>query len=262
MGQNTELDTERSTSFRVLDLLAAIAAAPGETLARIAHACGLPRSTAHRLVAPLIAQRYVVILGRGRYFVGPGALALSRGTSWRDLLIALARPLVASLSRQCRAHAHLGLFEGSMVTYAVKQSFGRSRLFSREGAQLEAYCSAVGKALLAQLDEPSLEHYLAQDNFVALTSHTIIDPAALRAEIDASRERGWAAEYGEIMPELGCVAVPVVLGPGGELAALSLSFQGDTAEPARMSRHVPAMQDIAGLIAARLGTNDAAGAGR
>lgn len=256
MELDAEFDTERSATFRTLKLLDTIAASPGATLASIAGSCGLPRSSAHRLVAPLVAQRYVVILGRGRYFVGPRALALGRRTTLRDLLTALARPFVADLSRRCRAHAHLGLFEGGMVTYAVKRSFGRNRLFSREGSQLEAYCSAVGKALLAQLDAPSLEHYLAQDTFVALTPHTITDPEALRAEIAMVRERGWAGEYGEIMPGLGCVAVPVAFGGGSEFAALSLSFHGDAAAPARMSRHIAAMRNIARVIAEKLGSGE------
>ena len=137
------------------------------------------------------------------------------------------------------------------MTYAVKHPFGRAKLFSREGAQLEAYCTAVGKALLAQLDPASLDQYLSQDSFVALTSRTITDKGELRSEIRGVRKRGWATEAEEAMPGLACLAVPLSIG-GPNLAAISISLQGADASDENLVRHLPAIRRVASRISSSL----------
>jgi DNA-binding IclR family transcriptional regulator len=112
-----------------------------------------------------------------------------------------------------------------MVTYRIKTGRGAHDLFTRTGLQLEAYCSGIGKVLLAHLPVAERHAYLAAGPFVALTSHTITDPARLAVALDAVRAEGFATDLGEIVEDLQCLAVPVRQPDGRVRAAISVSRQ-------------------------------------
>ena len=215
----------------------------------VARACGLPFSTAHRLLGGLAARGYVLSPARGEYRLGIAAMTLAQNDTLAELLAAAARPVLRALSRQCRVHAHLGILEDDMVTYLVKQPYGRRRLLSTEGTQLEAYCSAVGKVLLAHLDTDQLEAYLSAGPFVALTRSTIIDPTLLKCDLTIVRARGWGVDAGEIAVDLACVAVPICDNWGRILAALSISITGASAPPIGA---LPMLRDAATAITRKL----------
>jgi DNA-binding IclR family transcriptional regulator len=214
---------------KALDLLVALAQDDGRTpLAAHARALLLPLSTAHRLAAALERRRLIVRLGRGHYGVG---LQLSDFTlsGNRDQTNArMARPFLRVLSRQVGGAAHLGIWRGDMVTYLVKESGSTDALFTREGRQLEAYCTAIGKVLLAALPVSERARYLDAGPFVALTSATITDPAELQDELDRVKKLGFALDQGEAADGLACIAVPVHDPRDNVIAAISLSRVGDT----------------------------------
>lgn len=211
------------TLDRGLQVIAFIANAKTASLKDVAASLSMPFSTVHRIVQTLMASGYVIRLGRGRYTLGPMIFALASGASFNKMLIDISRPILAKLARQCRACAHLGIFDEEMVTYLIKHSFGRNRIFSTEGMQLEAYCSAVGKVLLAYLPSADRERYLSGGSFIGLTPHTIIDPHLLNEELRQVRGRGWAIDNEEIMAGLRCVAAPIIDADGNVIAALSVS---------------------------------------
>ena len=74
------------------------------------------------------------------------------------------------LAKRTGLTVHLGVFEGDMVTYLVKAA-GVTDVLTQEGMQLEAYCSGIGKVLLAFLPLDEREQYLAGGPFVRLTAH-------------------------------------------------------------------------------------------
>ena len=139
-----------------------------------------------------------------------------------------------------------------MVTYLVKQPFGRRNPPSREGTQLEAYCSAIGKVLLAQLEVEEVDLYLGESSFVPLTPATITDASVLKGLLGEVRAQGWAIELGETMPDLSCIAVPVLDSAGSGRAALSVSIQGRIGGPSLLLAMLPALQRAAIAIRARV----------
>jgi IclR family acetate operon transcriptional repressor len=208
---------------RALDLFAAISGADGhKTLVTIAAEQGLPISTAHRFVDRLLSHGLIARISRGRYIRSFG---LSRGAGAdhsQRTLARLARPALRALATEIGANVHLGVLDGDMVTYIVKES-RRTPLFTREGMQLEAYCSAIGKVLLANMPTAALDTFLATGPFVALTSSTIIDARELREHLVSVRANGFAIDDREVHEELVCAAVPVAAPGGFVIAALSLS---------------------------------------
>lgn len=237
---------------RTLDVLEAARAAGTASLPAIAARCGLPLPTAHRIAQSLLERGYLIAYGRGRYGLGPACLALGVGLSLDHMLREVAASELKRLARRCRTHAHLGIFEGDMVTYLAKARHGRSELLTTAGTQLEAYCSGIGKVLLAQLDDAGLDRYLGQGAFVPLTTATVTEPDRLRALVARARERGWATDMGEIMPDLFCIAVPVRDDGGAGVAALSVSYRKPMMNEAELAAALPALRETADAIGRKL----------
>jgi DNA-binding IclR family transcriptional regulator len=227
----------------------------GQTaLPQLAADLALPRSTLYRLTGALEDAGLIHRLETGRYITGIGLLAQVGGLSAASQLVRLARPLLKQLAQSCGATAHLGIMEKDMVTYLVKESApGAKPILTRETAQLEAYCSGIGKVLLAWQNEAERERYLAGGPFIALTAQTITDPGALRASLAAVREAGFARDDGEVLDEIRCLAVPVRLDDGPPIAGISVSFaepfyhrDSEAAQLGRLQRCARALEEKIG----------------
>jgi DNA-binding IclR family transcriptional regulator len=215
-------------------------------------AMGLPLSTAHRHVAALVNGGMVQRTARGRYCPGPSLLALAGRIDLHASLAALARPVLRDLAAALHCSAHLGVLENQMVSYLAKAG-NDPQIFSREGLQLEAYCSAVGKILLAALPPATLDAYLAEGGFVALTPHTKVLPDLIAQELAETRERGFALDRQEIAEGLNCVALPIV-GPNGHIcAAISVSSFGWSLDEATQARILQEMQPRVTALSQQIG---------
>jgi IclR family transcriptional regulator, acetate operon repressor len=213
-----------SSLKRTLAMLEAVIADDGRSnLVELARKIGMPMATAHRQVTTLVAEGYLMAAGGGRHVAGERLLGLLHRLDEKQIIANVAAPLLHELAGRVLSVVQLGTFENDMVTYRIKTGRGASALFTRIGMQLEAYCSGIGKVLIANLPEPEREAYLAGGPFVALTERTIVEPARLREELDAVRIQGFAIDDEEVAPGLRCMAVPLRRSDGRVLAAISVS---------------------------------------
>jgi DNA-binding IclR family transcriptional regulator len=217
------------------------------TFADLYRDLSIPTSTAHRLLAVLEQHRLIVRVAKGRYRGGGTLIDLAEGSDLATILRHTARPLLRRIARETGRTAHLGVLDDGMVTYLIKEQGGSAILFTQEGMQLEAYCSGIGKVLLANLPEAERSKYLENGPFVAMTTRTITDPAALKMALRQVRERQHAIDDGEIADDLYCLAVPVRDRFEDVTAAISLSFP-------RSSRSIYRDQDA--LARLRAGAED------
>lgn len=245
-------EASKSAYDKLFAVLEAVAATPECSLTDVADRSALSFSTVHRIAGHLINRGYLVRLQRGRYRLGHAALTLGRNASIRGLLGDVSRPFLEKLAQSCRTHVHLGVFEDDMVTYLANASFGRNDFHIKEGMQLEAYCSGIGKILLAHLPDEARNSYLSEGDFVALTSNTIVDREALANELRAVRERGWATDLEEVTTDLRCIAVPVRDGNGIVHAAISTSIHSSHAKLADLLAFLPALHEASDGLSARL----------
>lgn len=225
----------------------------GASLSAIAAEIDIPLSTAHRLATGLEECGYLLRVGRGRYISGPVLARLSeirRDQAWGGFAERVSRPILARLSRNIGKAVHLGVLEDNMMTYLVKAGDRRGDVVSREGMQLEAYCSGLGKALLAYLPAAALDRYMSSEPFVRLTPTTITSAAMLKRELGRIRKRGYAIDNAEMVPGLICVAVPIVSAQG-VFAAISLvaTHEGAACNPAD---YVPCLHEAAQEIESKL----------
>ena len=224
-----KLKTSDGTSLdKGLLLLQRILSDRGETPFReLAKQEGLPSSTAHRLLAVLIDQGFVSRIDRGRYEIGWSLLDLIRDRQSASLLVGVARPVLEQLSKKIGLTVHLGVWENQMVTYLVKSNAQKSDQiveFTREGMQLEAYCSGVGKVLLTGLPKQEREAYLEGGPFIPLTKHTTHQIDGLRRLLRKVAQQKYARDDREFADNLCCLAVPVQNKSGQQIAAISASM--------------------------------------
>lgn len=235
---------------RILALFGAIAQDDAvRPLSAIAAELGLPPSTAYRMAALLVRRGLIAPARRGHYRGGLALLDLAARCDPHRILADAARPMLRRLARETQATAHLGVWDGDMVTYVVKEAASGSALFTREGGQLEAYCSAIGKVLLANLEPDRQDAYLAAGPFVALTDRTVIEPERIRATLRQVVAQDHAVDEQEIANDLFCIALPVRR-DNRVMAAISLSRIGSRTH---IDHPPPELRRCAEAIAVQLG---------
>ncbi len=250
MGDNESPD---HVLGKALGLLSAIVLDNGRrSLSAIAEELRIPRATAHRTAQALQRDGYLIRSRRGYYHPGPALALPGRHSSPITLATGVARPILAQLAMQEDCLAHMGIFEQDMVTYLLKEGAGKDALFTRQNMQLEAYCSGLGKVLLAALDDSALDAYLADGPFVPLTPNTIVDPEALRAEIARVRLQGYGIDNCEASETLFCIAAPLFGEAGEVLAAISISLSTSAIVRSGWQRPLNRLRDAVSKISARM----------
>lgn len=241
---------------RAVALLFALAAAPGgATVVDLATVCGLNRSTAWRLLGTLEDNGLVDRdPGGNRYRLG-FHLAWLASAGGHESLIRRTRPVLEHVGAASGETAALAVASGHEIVYvdeAASRSVLRVDWVSRT-APLHA--TSAGRAMLAWLPDDEVERVLAGP-LERFTDSTITNPAALRRELDATLERGYACCSGELEPNLCGVAAPVLL-PGATRPAAVLSIWGAWDAARRVVRFaelgpvaVAGAQEAAHLLAA------------
>ncbi|MDE2596533.1 MAG: IclR family transcriptional regulator [Sphingomonadales bacterium] len=212
---------------RTLATLEAVVEDGGRSnVSALARAIDMPVATAHRQVSTLVAEGYLKPCGGGRHIAGPRLLGLMHRLDEKQVIANVAAPFLHRLAGDLRTVVQLGTLENDMVTYRIKTGEGAGSLFTRIDMQLEAYCSGIGKVLLAYLPQDQRAAYVATGPFVPLTARTIIDPTLLAMELAAAKDQGFAIDDGEIADDLRCMAVPICHPDGRVLASISVSQSG------------------------------------
>lgn len=184
-----------------------------------------PKATLYRLIQTLTSQGMLIYdPDRQVYALGVRLVRLAHA-AWRQSSLApLARPHLDALSRKIGETVHLAQLDGGQVLYVDKRNAADPiEMYSQAGKVGPAYCTGVGKAMLAYLDPEALEIALVRQAFHRYTCQTFCDAASLRAELDAIRARGHAYDNEEHEPGIICIAAPILTGAGRVLGALSVT---------------------------------------
>jgi len=196
--------------------------------AELSRRTGLSEASAHRLMLTLEEIGAVVRDKRGCYRPGMVLATLSEDVAIGDLICGTSGDLLKILAARLKGVVHIGVLENGMVNYAAKVGEPvRVPIPSTVGAKQEAYCSALGKVLLAGLPTTAFDDFLYDGEFVALTDRTITTIGNLRSEISAVRQRGYAIDNREVFPTICCVGAPIRDPNGRTVAAMSFA---DSAE--------------------------------
>lgn len=192
----------------------------GLSLGQIAQRVNLARSTVQRIVAALETEKLVIAATpNGRVRLGPTILRLA--ASVRSDFIALARPYLERLSEELQETVDLSTVKKDHLVF-IDQVIGSQRLrtVSAVGETFPLYCTANGKAYLAQLSDAAIEALLGR-SFKPMTPNTITSLETLLAELKTVRRAGFAFDREE--HSLGVCAAGVSLhDPLGNAVAISV----------------------------------------
>jgi IclR family acetate operon transcriptional repressor len=224
---------------RACRLLALLARRPaGCTAADAARELELTVPTTHHLLNTLAGEGLVVKDSQRRFALGPQVAVLADGLVHQVVPEYLARPLRA-VAEATGETAYLAAWDGGTVRVLGSVEGARAvRVAEVErGPYRHGHARATGKLLLAFARPEVRAAYLAANPPVRLTERTIADPAALEAELDAVRERGFSEDREEFVEGVSCVSAPL-LADGVVVAAFTVS-----APSQRYDRHRAELRD-------------------
>jgi IclR family pca regulon transcriptional regulator len=226
---------------------------------------GLTRSTAHRYIATLTSLGYLQQDAETkRYRLGPRVLDLGFAAINSMDIRDISLPHLQALTDATGFTANMAVLDGADVVYIERCRTSRSGqreidLNLHVGSRLPAYCTAMGKALLAFVPAERLEGILDRVELVARGPNTITDRAALLAELERIRERGLAVNNEELAYGLRSIAVPVRDNAGAVVAAINLAVHRSLVSMEDLVvRLSPALKRTATEISARIGYRPAA----
>ena len=136
-----------------------------------------------------------------------------------------AQPFLEQLMLSCNENVHLAIMDGGKVMYIDRKEAGQSLMIrSYIGKKVPANCTALGKAMIAFLEEQELEAFLEKEELVRMTENSIVDANDLKAELEKVRSDGYAIEIEEFQKGGACIAAPVRNHQENVVAAISISI--------------------------------------
>lgn len=228
---------------------------PQLSIAEVARISGLPRAVARRCLYTLMRLGYVGVEGRA-YFLRPKVLTLGYAYLSSAPLGAGLQPYLERVSEATRESCSVGVLEEDEVVYVARAAAVPRRIVSVAlgvGSRVPAYCSAMGRVLLAHLPERELDPYLARVRLQPLTEHTVTSPEALRRQLELVRKKGFALVDQELEIGLRAIAVPLRNVGGRVVAAMNVSAQAGRVGRKEMEKaFLPVLaataQEIGGLL--------------
>jgi DNA-binding IclR family transcriptional regulator len=225
------------------------------TLIEISTSLKLHKSTAHRLI--MVLERHKMVernLNTGKYRLGLKLFELGTKAVARLDLRERARPYLEKVVSETHETVHLCILDDTEVVYMDKIEPARSlRMASSVGRRNPAYCTAVGKAMMAYLPSEQVEAIVRKQGLRPLTKNTITTLAELKAELTKIRNRGYAIDNEENEEGVRCVGCAVRGYTGEPVAAISISGPAFRVGKDKVAMAAQAVMEAANELSGELG---------
>ena len=216
------------------------AARPRQSIAEVAAASGLDRATARRCLLTLAQQGYADY--DGKFFtLTPRVLRLGTACLATMPLPQVVQPFLDRLSETLGESSSVSILDDREIVYVARAAFRKVMSIAlMPGSRLPAFCTSMGRVMLAALPEPEARARLV--GMEPRTPRTVTDPEAILAILAQTRAQGWCLNDQEVEIGLRSIAVPVLNARGAVVAALNLGLpvRGETAEDIPR-RYLPAL---------------------
>ena len=210
-----------------------------------------PKPTLYRFVQTLTKQQMLHFdPDRQTYSPGVRLVRLAHAAWEQSTLAPVARKHVDMLSRQVGETVHLAQLDHAQVLYIDKRNASQPvEMYSQAGKVGPAYCTGVGKVMLAFLETQAADTVIAQQSFHRFTDKTLADAKALRAELQDIRQNGYGFDREEHEAGIICVAMPILTETGRLLGALSVTSTTRRTNLAGLETFVPILRQTAEAVA-------------
>lgn len=202
------------------------------TIAQISHKTGIPRAAVRRCLHTLRQLGYASS-DANNFSLTPKILTLGYSYLSSTPLTVAAQPCLNEISRTLHESSSLAVLDGDEVLYVSRAATSRIMSIAlNAGSRLPAYCTSLGRVMLAHMTAPELEAYLARVPLKPFTEHTVVTVKRLREILGGVAQNGFAIVEEELEVGLRSIAVPVRGASGRVVAALNVG-----AGAARVTRH-------------------------
>jgi IclR family transcriptional regulator, pca regulon regulatory protein len=228
--------------------------APAQTITEVAERAGLTRAGARRILLTLQHLGYVEAEGR-LFRLTPKILDLGFAYLSSLPLWNLAEPVMEDLVADIKESCSAAVLDATDIVYVLRVPTHKIMAINLGvGSRLPAYCSSMGRVLLAGLPDEQIDARLAASDLVQRTPKTETDPTRLRALIEQVRVQGWALVAEELEEGLVSLAAPIRGRNGEVVAAINVSGQQHRTPPVVMlERFLPKLLAAAHQISSMIG---------
>jgi IclR family transcriptional regulator, pca regulon regulatory protein len=197
---------------------------PQMTISQLSVKTGLSRAAVRRCLYTLTKLGFAGAEDGSRYSLRPRMLTLSHTYTTSNTLSTAAQPILERMSAALRESFSVATLDGEDIVYIARTQVSRVMAVDLHiGSRLPAYCTSMGRVLLAYLPTEQLEQYLAKAVLTAHTTRTITSVEKLRLALRNVRRNGYALVDQEYEVGLRSLAVPVYAASGRVVATLNLS---------------------------------------
>ncbi|MGD0444339.1 MAG: IclR family transcriptional regulator C-terminal domain-containing protein [Edaphobacter sp.] len=197
---------------------------PQMTISQLSIKTGLSRAAVRRCLYTLTKLGFAGAEDGSRYSLRPRMLSLSHTYTTSNTLSSAAQPILERMSAALRESFSVATLDGEDIVYIARTQVNRVMAVDLHiGSRLPAYCTSMGRILLAYLPPEQLEQYLTKVNLIPHTTRTITSVEKLRLALRSIRRNGYAICDQEYEVGLRSIAVPVYSSSGRVVATLNLS---------------------------------------
>lgn len=221
---------------------------PRQSISEVAQASGLDRATARRCLLTLAQEGYAH--WDGKYFtLTPRVLRLGTACLASMPLPQLVQPYLDELSDSLGESSSVSILDGDEIVYIARAAQRRVMSIAlMPGARLPAYCTSMGRVLLAALPEAEARIRLGAAPLPARTDQTLTDPEAILLALKRVRAEGFALIDQEVETGLRSIAVPILNAHGQTVAALNIGNAASIPTQRMIEDFLPRLQDLQGRL--------------
>ncbi len=198
---------------------------PQMTISQLAVKTGLSRAAVRRCLYTLTKLGFAGPEDGSRFGLRPRMLELSHSYTASSTLSTAAQPILERMSAALRESFSVATLDGDDIVYVARTTVDRVMIAVdlHIGSRLPAYCTSMGRVLLAFLPSDKLDQYLAKVELIPRTTRTIVSVDKLRLALRNVRRTGYALVDQELEVGLRSLAVPVFTPSGNVVATVNLS---------------------------------------
>jgi IclR family pca regulon transcriptional regulator len=213
------------------------------TMAQVSHKTGISRAAVRRCLHTLVELGYAEADGN-HFALKPKVLTLGYSYLSSTPLTVSAHPYLNRISRTLNESCSLAVLQDDEVLYVGRSATSRIMSVSlTTGSRLPAYCTSLGRVMLAHQPPAELDAYLERVPLKAMTERTVVSQARLREILLEVRAQGYAMIEEELEVGLRSIGVPVRGASGNVLAALNVGAHAARVSSRKMAEEfLPVLQ--------------------
>lgn len=200
---------------------------PRQTITQVSEASGLDRATARRCLLTLVHGGYAT--WDGKFFtLTPRVLRLGTACLATMPLPQIVQPHLDQMSEEIGESTSVSILDGAEIVYVARAAHRKVMSIAlMPGSRLPAYCTSMGRVLLAAVPDDQIKEILGNAPLPGRTAYTLTDPDAILTALTDTRAKGYALNNQEVEVNLQSLAVPLINARGKVVAAVNIGLAGN-----------------------------------